>query len=1464
MSTTFEILMNQLGIPAEIRNHEAFSQAEIEQVIVHKRSKVWEFRFVFENILPFELFLELKRGLKEEFSKTGNQATFEIKTKDQDFSRELLQAYYREAFSAGPCSSQGFRTMYQDFQVRFENDQLIIEASEAADTEHFRKNHLPNLSKQLEHFGFPKFTCHLEKNEDLTKEEQEAFHSENQMIVQAANDETLRAMEQLEQMAPPPPVEEKPVFDFQAKKAVAKPKLDKAEITPMIEVNTEENRLVFEGVVFDVEHKVTRTGRVLINFKMTDYTSSFSMQKWVKNEEEAQKFDMIKKNSWLRVRGNVEMNNFTRDLTMNVQDVQEVVHYERKDLMPEGERRVEFHAHTNMSTMDALPEVEELVAKAAKWGHKAVAITDHGNVQSFPHGYKAAKKAGIQLIYGMEANIVEDRVPIVYNEVEMDLSEATYVVFDVETTGLSAIYNDLIQVAASKMYKGNIIAEFDEFINPGHPLSAFTTELTGITDDHVKNAKPLVQVLKEFQDFCKDTVLVAHNATFDVGFMNANYERHGLPKITQPVIDTLEFARNLYPEYKRHGLGPLTKRFGVALEHHHMANYDAEATGRLLFIFIKEVAEKHGVTDLARLNLDLISPDSYKKARVKHATIYVKNQVGLKNIFKLVSLSNTQYFEGVPRIPRTVLDAHREGLILGSACTEGEVFDAVVSQGVDAAVEVAKYYDFIEVMPPAIYAPLIAKEQVKDMEELQTIIKSLIEVGDRLGKPVLATGNVHYLEPEDEIYREIIVRSLGQGAMINRTIGHGEAAQPAPLPKAHYRTTNEMLDEFAFLGEDLARKIVIENTNALAEIFEPVEVVKGDLYTPFIEKAEETVAELTYKKAFEIYGNPLPDIVDLRIEKELTSILGNGFAVIYLASQMLVHRSNERGYLVGSRGSVGSSFVATMIGITEVNPLSPHYVCGQCQYSEFITDGSYGSGFDMPDKDCPNCGHKLSKNGQDIPFETFLGFDGDKVPDIDLNFSGEDQPSAHLDVRDIFGEEYAFRAGTVGTVAAKTAYGFVKGYERDYGKFYREAEVERLAQGAAGVKRTTGQHPGGIVVIPNYMDVYDFTPVQYPADDVTAEWQTTHFNFHDIDENVLKLDVLGHDDPTMIRKLQDLSGIDPNDIPMDDPGVMDLFSGTDILGVTPDQIGTSTGMLGIPEFGTNFVRGMVDETHPTTFAELLQLSGLSHGTDVWLGNAQDLIKTGIADLSTVIGCRDDIMVYLMHAGLEPKMAFTIMERVRKGLWLKISEEERNGYIEAMKANNVPEWYIESCGKIKYMFPKAHAAAYVMMALRVAYFKVHHPIYYYCAYFSIRAKAFDIKTMGAGLDAIKRKMQEIAEKRKNNEASNVEIDLYTTLEIVNEMWERGFKFGKLDLYRSDATEFIIDGNTLIPPFVAMDGLGENVAKQLVRARQEGEFLSKTELRKRGGLSSTLVEKMDEMGILGNMPEDNQLSLFDDLF
>lgn len=1451
-------------MPLEMRQSSAFSSADIREVKVHSVSRLWEFYFSFAEILPIEIYRELAYRLVNTFKQADITATFDIQAEKIDFSQPLLQAYYEEAFEYAPCDSASFKASFSKLKVSYDGEKILIAAPAFVNNDHFRKNHLPNLARQFEAFGFGKVMVDMVSDEAMTQALREDFTNNCEAMVEKAVQENREAVKSLEASIPPAEEAPKPKFDFKERAKQRRAGFENAEITPMVEITTEENRIVFEGMVFDVEKKTTRTGRHIINFKMTDYTSSFAMQKWAKDDEELKKCDMIAKGSWLRVRGNIENNNFTHALTMNVQDVKEIVHHDRKDLMPEDQKRVEFHAHTNMSTMDALPTVEELIDTAAKWGHKAVAITDHGNVQSFPHGYHRARKDGIKAIFGLEANIVEDKVPIAYNPVDLELNEATYVVFDVETTGLSAVHNDLIQIAASKMYKGNIVEQFDEFINPGHHLSAFTTELTGITDNHVRNAKPIEQVLQMFRDFCKDTVLVAHNATFDVGFMNVNYKRHDMPTITQPVIDTLELARNLYPEYKRHGLGPLTKRFQVSLEHHHMANYDAEATGRLLFIFLKEARENHGLTNMMDLNTKLVAEDSYKKARVKHATIYVQNQTGLKNIFKLVSLSNVKYFEGVARIPRTVLDAHREGLLLGTACSEGEVFDAVLTSGVEKAVEVAKYYDFIEVMPPAIYAPLLVQGTIKDEEGIRQVIRDLIEVGRRVNKPVLATGNVHYIEPEDEIYREIIVRSLGQGAPINRPIGRGEDAQPAPLPKAHFRTTNEMLDEFSFLGEGLAYEIVVKNTNDFAERFEEIEVVKKDLYTPFLEKSEERVAEMTYQKAFEIYGNPLPDIVDRRIEKELTSILGNGFAVIYLASQMLVIRSNKRGYLVGSRGSVGSSFVATMIGITEVNPMPPHYVCPNCQHSEFITDGSVGSGYDLPDKDCPKCGTRYKKDGHDIPFETFLGFDGDKVPDIDLNFSGDDQPSAHLDVRDIFGEQYAFRAGTVGTVADRTAYGFVKGYERDYGKMYPEAEVERLAQGAAGVKRTTGQHPGGIVVIPNYMDVYDFTPVQYPADDLSAEWQTTHFNFHDIDENVLKLDILGHDDPTMIRKLQDLSGIDPKDIPADDPDVMALFSGTEVLGVTPEQIGTPTGMLGIPEFGTNFVRGMVEETHPTTFAELLQLSGLSHGTDVWLGNAQDLIKEGIATLKTVIGCRDDIMVYLMHAGLNPKMAFTIMERVRKGRWLKISDEERNGYIQAMRDNNVPDWYIESCGKIKYMFPKAHAAAYVLMALRVAYFKVHYPLYYYCAYFSIRAKAFDIKTMSAGLDAVKERMAEISTKRKNNEASNVEIDLYTTLELVNEMLERGFKFGQLDLYRSDATEFIIDGDTLIPPFVAMDGLGENVAKQIVKAREEGEFLSKMELRKRGGVSATLVEKMDEMGILGNMPEDNQLSLFDDFF
>ena len=1151
----------------------------------------------------------------------------------------------------------------------------------------------------------------------------------------------------------------------------------------------------------------------------------------------------------LKVRGSIQEDTFVRDLVMNAQDIIEVKHAPRKDYAPDDEKRVELHVHSNMSTMDATNSISDLVAQAGKWGHKAIAITDHGGAQAFPEAHSAGKKAGVKILYGVEANVVDDGVPIAYNDEHVSLNEGTYVVFDVETTGLSAVYDTIIELAAVKMYKGNVIESFDEFIDPGHPLSRTTIDLTGITDEMVRGSKSEEEVLRLFLEFSKDSILVAHNAAFDMGFLNTSYAKYGIPEATNPVIDTLELARYLYPQFKRFGLGVLSKKFGVSLEQHHRAIYDAEATGHLAWIFVKEAMENHEMLYHDQLNAYVGEGDSYKRARPFHVTILAKNQAGLKDLFKLISMSNVEYFERVPRIPRSQLKKLRENLFIGSACDKGEIFEAMMQKGIEEARNRAKFYDYIEVMPKAVYAPLLEQELVKNEHDLEEIIKNLVEIGKSLDKIVVATGNVHYLNEEDAIYRKILINSMGGANPLNR---HS-------LPDVHFRTTDEMLTAFNFLGKDLAKEIVVDNTNKIADLCEEVIPVKDDLYTPKIPGSEEEISDLSYTRAKQLYGDPLPEIIEKRLEKELNSINGNGFSVIYLIAQKLVHKSNEDGYLVGSRGSVGSSFVATMTGITEVNPLAPHYYCPDCQYSEFFEDGTYGSGFDMPEKKCPKCGARLNKDGHDIPFETFLGFHGDKVPDIDLNFSGDYQAEAHNYTKVLFGEEYVYRAGTIGTVADKTAYGFVKGYERDHNLQFRSAEVDRLAKGATGVKRTTGQHPGGIIVIPDYMDVYDFTPIQYPADDQNSEWKTTHFDFHSIHDNVLKLDILGHDDPTVIRMLQDLSGIDPQTIPTDDPEVMRIFAGPDVLNVTSEQIYSKTGTLGIPEFGTRFVRGMLEETHPTTFAELLQISGLSHGTDVWLGNAEELIKRGDATLAEVIGCRDDIMVYLIHAGLDSGMAFKIMETVRKGLWNKIPDELRETYLSAMKENNVPDWYIDSCSKIKYMFPKAHAAAYVLMALRVAYFKVYFPILYYCAYFSVRADDFNLVAMCKGKDAVKQAMKEITD--KGLDASVKEKNQLTVLELANEMLERGFHFGMIDLYKSDAVNFVIEGDTLIAPFRAVPSLGTNVAKQIVEARKDGPFLSKEDLATRGKVSKTLIEYMNDNGVLKDLPDENQLSLFD---
>ena len=1042
------------------------------------------------------------------------------------------------------------------------------------------------------------------------------------------------------------------------------------------------------------------------------------------------------------------------------------------------------------------------------------------------------------MIYGMEGMLVDDGVPIAYKPTDRNLKDATYVVFDVETTGLSNQYDKIIELAAVKVHNGEIIDKFERFSNPHERLSETIINLTHITDDMLTDAPEIEEVLTEFKEWVGDAIFVAHNASFDMGFIDTGYERLGFGPSTNGVIDTLELSRTINTEYGKHGLNFLAKKYGVELTQHHRAIYDTEATA---YIFIKMVQQMKelGVNNHLEINKKLTNEDAYKRARPSHVTLIVQNQEGLKNLFKIVSASLVKYYYRTPRIPRSLLNEYREGILIGTACDEGELFTAVMQKDQSEVEKIAKFYDFIEVQPPALYQDLMDRELIRDNETLTQIYKRLIDAGKSANIPVIATGNAHYLYEHDAIARKILIASQ-PGNPLNRST----------LPEAHFRTTDEMLDDFHFLGEEKAYEIVVTNTNELANKIEKVVPIKDKLFTPRMDGANEEIRELSYSNAKKLYGEDLPQIVIDRLEKELDSIIGNGFSVIYLISQRLVKKSLDDGYLVGSRGSVGSSFVATMTEITEVNPLPPHYICSHCKTSEFFDDGSVGSGFDLPDKKCPTCGNELIKEGQDIPFETFLGFKGDKVPDIDLNFSGEYQPNAHNYTKVLFGEDKVFRAGTIGTVAEKTAFGFVKGYLNDQGIHKRGAEIDRLVKGCTGVKRTTGQHPGGIIVVPDYMDIYDFTPIQFPADDQSAAWMTTHFDFHSIHDNVLKLDILGHDDPTMIRMLQDLSGIDPKTIPVDDKETMQIFSGPESLGVTEDEILCKTGTFGVPEFGTGFVRQMLEDT---TFSELVQISGLSHGTDVWLSNAQELIRQGICDLSSVIGCRDDIMVYLMYAGLEPSMAFKTMEFVRKGRGLT------DEMVEAMKENNVPDWYLDSCRKIKYMFPKAHAAAYVLMAVRIAYFKVHHPLYYYAAYFTIRASDFDLITMIKDKTSIRNTVKDMYSRYMD--LGKKEKDVLTVLEIMNEMAHRGFRLQPISLEKSQAFDFIIEGDTLIPPFISVPGLGENVAQRIVEAREEGPFLSKEDLNKKAGLSQKVIDYLDELGSLPDLPDKAQLSIFD---
>ncbi|MHC5267607.1 PolC-type DNA polymerase III [Enterococcus sp. LJL98] len=1432
----FNLLLEQMNVSSDVKKHPLIQTGEIMQVFVHKQTKSWAFHFQFADVLPVALYQNFKQHLILAFKDIA-EISMKIQTKNDVLEESILQDYWFLALDHPDCETPFVKQVLKSQLPTLVGTKVHLPVTNEAVISILQQQYLPFLEEQYQSFGFKRFKIIPQVN-------QAQVEADLKDLAERQEKQQAMFMEQAAQAIASNEKRKKEAGPVEGPIVLGRNIPTDEMILPMSNILEEERRVTIQGYVFDVEVRELRSKRKILIVKMTDYTSSFIIKKFSNGERDEQVFEAIKKGMWLKVRGSVQEDTFMRDLVMNAQDLMEVAHESRKDYAPADKKRVELHLHSNMSTMDATNSISDLVAQAGKWGHQAIAITDHGGAQAFPDAYHAGKKAGVKVIYGIEANIVDDGVEVAYNAQPVPLTDANYVVFDVETTGLSAVYNQIIELAAVKMNKGNVEQTFEEFLDPGHPLSKTTIELTGITDEMVRGSKSEEEVMRAFREFSKDCILVAHNASFDMGFINMAYKRHGMPEADNPVIDTLELARYLYPEYKRFGLGVLSKRFGVALTQHHRAIYDAEATGHLAWIFVKEAMEKHQMLLHEDLNRHVGSANSIKAARPFHATILAETQAGLKNLFKLISLSNITYFHGkVPRIPRTELVKLKEGLLIGTACDKGEVFVAMMQKGYEEAKEKAAFYDYIEVMPKAVYAHLIEQELVDSEKDLEEIIGNLVRIGQELGKPVVATGNVHYLNEEDAIYRKILIHSMGHANPLNRQT----------LPKVHFRTTDEMLTEFQFLGNEVAEEIVVTNPNALAERCEEVVPVKDDLYTPKIPGSEQEITDLSYQRAQELYGNPLPDIVEKRLKKELDSIIGNGFAVIYLISQKLVHKSNADGYLVGSRGSVGSSFVATMTGITEVNPLAPHYYCPNCQYSEFYEDGSYGSGFDMPEKACPKCETRLKKDGHDIPFETFLGFHGDKVPDIDLNFSGEYQPQAHNYTKELFGEDYVFRAGTIGTVADKTAFGYVKGYERDHNLHLRTAEIDRLAKGSTGVRRTTGQHPGGIIVIPDYMDVFDFTPIQYPADDLNSEWKTTHFDFHSIHDNILKLDILGHDDPTVIRMLQDLSGIDPITIPTDDPEVMRIFEGTDVLGVTPEQIYSKTGTLGIPEFGTRFVRGMLDQTHPSTFAELLQISGLSHGTDVWLGNAEELIRNGVADLANVIGCRDDIMVYLMHAGLDDGIAFNIMEGVRKGKGIP------DDWQAEMRKQNVPEWYIDSCLKIKYMFPKAHAAAYVLMALRVAYFKVYFPILYYCAYFSVRASDFDLVAMSKGKEAVKDAIDEI--NHKGMDASMKEKNLLTVLEIANEMLERGYEFGMIDLYKSDAENFVIEGNKLIAPFRAVPSLGANVANQIVESRKDGPYLSKEDLANRGKVSKTVIEYMTENGVLKDLPDENQLSLFD---
>ncbi|WP_307356071.1 PolC-type DNA polymerase III [Hathewaya limosa] len=1203
----------------------------------------------------------------------------------------------------------------------------------------------------------------------------------------------------------------------------------------IIELDSEPGDVCVEGDIFKLEIKETKKGRKFFIFAITDYTGSVTIKSFPQNAYIEKMEEELKKGEHYKVKGELKYDTFMNEMVLMASHISKLEKIEKLDLAEE--KRVELHLHTNMSAMDGMTPASKLIKKAAKWGHKAIAITDHGVAQAYPEAMDAGKKNNVKILYGVEAYLVDDGIPIIIGGEDKNIDDE-FVVFDIETTGFSSENDKIIEIGAVKIKNGKIIDSFNEFVNPQISIPYKITELTSITNDMVFGKDNISIILPKFMEFCKEAILVAHNANFDVSFIKKNCRDLNI-EFTNSTMDTIPLCQFLYTELKRYKLNVVAKHLGISLENHHRAVDDAKATGEILLKCFEKLKEKD-IYKLEDLNKEFIGNFNIKAAPTYHLIILCKNQIGLKNLYKLISSSNLDYFHKKPRMPKSVIQKYREGLIIGSACEAGQVYkDVLNGKTYDELRDMLSFYDYLEIQPIGNNQFMIQNGTVKDEKELQNINRTICKIGEKSNLPVVATGDVHFLEPHDEIFRRVLM--AGQG--------FSDADNQPPL---YLKTTEEMLEEFSYLGEEKAYEVVVKNTNLIADSIENVKPIPDETFPPKIEGAEEDIKNMTLNKAHAIYGEKLPEVVQKRLDKELNSIINNGYAVLYLIAQKLVAKSVNDGYLVGSRGSVGSSFVATMSNITEVNGLPPHYVCPNCKYSEFILDGSVGCGADMEDKNCPKCGTKFNKDGFDIPFETFLGFEGDKEPDIDLNFSGDNQGEIHKYTEVLFGKGHTFKAGTIGTIAEKTAYGFVKKYLEQRNLKASQAEIDRLTEGCTGVKRTSGQHPGGIMVVPSDNEIFNFCPIQHPADDTESDIITTHFDYHSISGRLLKLDILGHDDPTILRMLKDITKIDPKTVPLDDKGVLSLFTSTEALGVTKEELGCEVGTYGLPEFGTKFVRQMLLDTKPKTFSDLVRISGLSHGTDVWINNAQYFIKEGYTTLKDCIATRDDIMVYLIYKGLPPKTAFTIMEKVRKGKGL--TEEHEN----IMKEHKVPDWYIESCKRIKYMFPKGHAVAYVMMAIRIAYFKVHYPKAYYATYFTVRGGDFDGDLIIKGDEVILNKMNELY--AQGNNITVKDKGLLTILELCHEMFVRGMKFLPVDIYKSNATKFKVEGDYIRMPLSALQGVGENAAKSIELVREDGEFISKEDLRIRSKVTKTVIEALDLHGCLKNLPETNQLSFF----